>query len=216
MSRTDTYLADYELIEAKTEDQSSRLASNEAMVGSHVTLKETADGYSYEVFSEQGSSLGYIFPKNKLAFKSAFDQAKVCLCTLSLVYYSNDKKQFLGELSYQFYTPDPDASKEAQAFSNFFNHTSRLIEEGKRPKLQISADQHEYIKEHMGEITLETSHPLPQLAKGEVVFKKQKSLADKLVQQLTHGTSSDRMKIYAALALFLILIAACVYFLFLR
>lgn len=216
MSRTDTYLADYELINAQSEEQSSRLASNEAMVGSALTLKEHSEDYTYEVFSEQGGSLGFISPQNKLAFKSAFDQSKVKCITLSLVYYSNDDKQFMGELAYQFYTPDPNAHEDAQAFSNFFKHTQKLIEEGKRPQLQISAYEHDYIKDNNGALEITKATPLPEFSKGEVVFKKQKSIADKMVQGLVSGTPQDRIKVYALVILVILIIIALIYFLFLR
>ncbi|MDO5043736.1 MAG: hypothetical protein Q4E22_00335 [Coriobacteriia bacterium] len=209
MSKTNTYLADYLLLETKTEEQSTRLASNESMIGSLLSLKALEDG-RYEVFTESGNSIGFVKAKNKLSFKDGFDSFELKQFILSLVYYVNEEKRFHGEIAYQMYDAPKDAEQELLAFKHFFETSKQMILEGKRPILTINAQQHKKIVALDGKIDINQGAALPTFERGEVIFKRKRTLADKLIVNLVSSKPQDRIKTYLVVLFVLVILVAFV------
>lgn len=204
MAKIDVYMGDYLQIQEVTPEESTLLASNECVVGTPLSVSLTDEPGVFRVHAPSGASLGTFRTRNQLALRNALENGWVCKFYLTLVYYVDAEKLFKGEFLYQCYNIDPRKAGDKKAFDVFSETTRELVEQGERPCVQLTGEQYDKIVETAGTYRVPGERPLPTFERGEIVFKKKKSLSDRMVAQLAQNSPSTR--IIANLIILLILL----------
>ena len=214
MSKVDVYLGDYITIDDVTKEESERLASNECMVGAPVTLKPHGDDGIYEVMDSAGNSIGRIKPKNRLAIKNAFENEWTCHCWLSLVYYVEADKLFHAEIVYQFHKVKASQTTDEAALCSYEEGISEMLASGKRPVVKLTGNQYDEIVEGGGAFRPTEEEPLPFSTKrgsGVAVFKRKRSVSDKMALAALNHNPGCRIGMIAAILVVIIVVAVFVW-----
>lgn len=203
MSATPTVLTGYIPLDRVTDAESQRLASNESMVGSEVTLVPTEVAHEYEVMSYLGNSLGTVRVTTPVELVNLLEAGGKLRTFISLVYYDGNAKEFHGELFYVAYAGGEQGADagargvgaQERAVENFVATCKNYLEKGKRPRAGMKSGQIAQILAAGGEFTLERgdTEPLPAFQRGEVVFKKKRSLTDKMVVGLAQSSRGTKL-----------------------
>lgn len=214
LSKVDVYVADYVTIEDVTKEEGERLASNECMVGSALTIKAGSEPGVFEVLNSSGNSIGRIRPHNKLAFRDALENGWTMHCWLSLVYYVEAEKRFHGELVYQFHKVRPSQTADEAAMNAFAEGISQMLASGKRPRVKITGTEYDEILSGGGVWRPSEEESLPFSTKrgsGMVVFKRKRSVSDKLALAALDRNPGCRIALIAVALVIVIVIALLVW-----
>ena len=210
MSKVDVYIGGYLPIEEITKPESERLASNECMIGMPVTITcNTPDGL-FRLQSAQGNSLGILRPKNRLALRNALENGWTCRCWLSLVWYDESDKLFHGEVVYQCFHVKDSQTEEQAALETYLQRTSEALAAGKRPRVVLTCTSYDQVIETKGEWQGEDSEPLPISTKrgsGTVIFKRKRSVSDKLALSALERKPGCRIALTVVLLVIVIALA---------
>lgn len=182
MGKVDVYIGGYLPIDEVTKEESERLASNACVVGMPLELVYQAEDNSFRLRLPNGDSLGTVHPKNKLAIREAIEESWTRFCWLSLVYYDNDAKKFGGEVVFQMFHVKPSQTTEQANLEAYARKTADRLASGKRPDVVLTGDSWDQVVE-TGDWEADKSEPLPIDTKrnsGKVIFKRKRSLSDKL------------------------------------
>lgn len=213
LSKVDVYVADYVTIDDVTKEESDRLASNECMVGSSLIIRATDEAGSFEVVSSAGNSIGRIRPKNKLAFRDALENGWTMHCWLSLVYYVESEKRFHGEVVYQFHKVKQSQTDAEAALNAFEEGISQMLADGKRPRVKVTGNEYDQIISSGGSWRPDETEALPFATKrgsGIVVFKRKRSVSDKLALAALERNPGCRIALVAVLLVIVVAVALVV------
>lgn len=210
MGKVDVYIGGYLLIDEVTKEESERLASNACIVGMPVSISYDAETGIFKAVLPNGDPIGTVHPKNKLALREAFEENWTCACWLSLVYYDNADKLFKGEMVYQMFHVKPSQTKEQENLEAYTRKTAERLAAGKRPNVVLTGTSWDNVIE-TGDWEPDKQQPLPIDTKrnsGLVVFKRKRSVSDKIALAAMSRNPGCRI----ALSVALILVAALVLF----
>jgi hypothetical protein len=208
MGKVDVYLGGYLTIDDVTKAESECLASNEAMVGNPLVISYDAETSTFKAALPSGKTVGTVRPKNRLALREAFEEDWTRRAWLSLVYYDNSDKLFKGELVYQMFHVKQSQTKEQANLEAYAQKTADRLAAGKRPDVRLTGAGWDAVIEN-GDWEGEKEEPLPIDTKrnsGTVVFKRKRSLSDKLALAAIERRPGCR----AALAMAVIVLAVLV------
>lgn len=213
MSKVDVYVADYLTIDEVTQKESELLASNMCVIGMPLKLSYDGETNSFRVSTQNGESLGIVRPKNRLRLQEALENGWPLHCWLSLVYYVNsgDEKLFHGEIVYQFFNVKSLDSDEGRALSAFADKIGHLIASGKRPRVSLTGTEYDQVISSNGSWAPVKTVALPfssERKSGVVVFKRKRSLSDKVAQ----AALEKKPGCVVGTAAFFVLLAALIVF----
>lgn len=186
MGKVDVYIGGYLPIDGITKEESDRLASNGCVIGMPLELVYDAEASKFRVLLPNGDSLGTVSPSGRLAIREAIEEGWTRFCWLSLVYYDSASKAYGGEVVFQMFNVKPSQTKEQANLEAFARHTSERLAAGKRPDVALTGDSWDQVVE-TGDWATDAQEPLPldtQRGGGKVVFKRRRSLADKMAMGL--------------------------------
>lgn len=194
----------YLAIDIVNELESNRLASNECMVGSPLTLRATDTPNEFEVLSAGNNRIGALRPLHPVQVERLLMPTTALSCFLSLVYYVNDDKHFHAELYYVAHAAENDAALSATrvAHESLAAACQGFLENGIRPPAHMTAAQAAKIAALAGTenasytaatYPLEERQPLPALERGEVIFKKKRTGSDKFVIALANSPKGAKI-----------------------
>ena len=214
MGKIDIYVGDYLLLDEVDAKESERLASNLCIVGMPLQISYLADTDTFKVLLPSGESIGTAHPtKNRLIMRSALDEGWTCKAWLSLVFYNNDTKCFQAEIVYQFYNLKKSQTAEQQALDSFAQHTSERLASGLRPDVSLTGTAYETVIE-TGDWYDGSKKPLPidtKRSSGMVVFKRKRSIADKVaIAAMEHNPGCRIALIVAAVIIVAIIVVIAV------
>ena len=208
MGKVDVYIGGYLLIDEVTKAESDLLASNACIVGMPVTISYNAETAEFKASTTDGNSIGTVHPKNKLAMREAFEENWTCAAWLSLVFYDNATKLFKGELVYQMFHVKQSQTKEQANLEAYTRKTAERLGAGKRPNVVLTGASWDQVVE-TGDWEGDKEEPLPIDTKrnsGLVVFKRKRSVSDKLATAAMANNPGCRIGAVAVLVLLVALI----------
>lgn len=200
MGKVDVYIGGYLPIDEVTKEESERLASNACIVGMPLELVYDAESSTFTVTLPNGDSVGTVRPKNKLSVREAIEEGWTRFCWLSLVYYDNDAKKFGGEVVFQMFHVKPSQTKEQANLEAYAKKTSERLASGKRPNVVLTGDSWDQVVE-TGDWESDRSEPLPIDTKrnsGKVIFKRKRSMADRMALAAMERKPGCRIALAAA------------------
>ena len=210
MSKVDVYIGGYLKIEEVSKAESERLASNECMVGMPVTLSCNGEDGVFRLTSAQGNAIGTVKPKNRLALRNALENGWTCRCWLSLVYYVEADKLFHGEIVYQCFKVKDSQTQEQAALEAYTQNTADALAAGKRPRVVLTGTSYDQVIESNGTWQSDEVEPLPISTKrgsGTVIFKRKRSVSDKLALSALERKPGCRIALTVVLLVIVIAIA---------
>ena len=208
MGKVDVYIGGYLTIDDVTQEESERLASNACMVGMPVVIRYDAETSEFRVTLPSGESLGVIHPKNRLSIREALEEGWTCASWLSLVYYINDEKLFKGEIVYQFFRVKPSQTKEQANLEAYTLKTSERLANGERPSVVLTGNSWDQVVE-TGDWVTEKQQALPidtSRNSGIVIFKRKRSVSDKIAQAAIERKPGFRIGLYAIILVIAIIV----------
>lgn len=208
MGKVDVYIGGYLTIDDVTKEESERLASNSCMVGMPVVIRYDAETSEFRVVLPTGESLGVIHPKNRLAIREALEEGWTCASWLSLVYYINDEKLFKGEIVYQFFHVKPSQTKEQANLEAYTLKTAERLAAGERPSVVLTGNSWDHVVEN-GDWETDKQQPIPvdtSRNSGIVIFKRKRSVSDKIAQAAIERKPGFRIGLYAAILVIAIVV----------
>jgi hypothetical protein len=180
----DAYQGFYLRFKPATPEGQRALAGSEGIIGSQLKATLTGDDPNADVCLQTLLGVTLTIPRGEFAEKirRALLVGWSVNIVLSLVVYSKPENGFWAEAACICY--DPGLGVPLEQFSRNINYR---VSKGDHPGLSLTQEQFVHVIESNGAWYLTKAIPLPELEKGEVIYKSRKAWSEYLVQAAVSG-----------------------------
>jgi len=181
------------------------LSGSEGIVGTELYFRQSDTGL--ELFTSDNRHIATMEKRASNNLTELLSQGWTIRCRLAYTLFIAENKTFSAQLACFCYAPwIPEEQKEA--LENFIRNMTDRIASASHPSLTLTQEQFNRVLESKGEWYLTKDEPWPDLPKGSVYYRRQRTYKDRLVGAALKGNKGCLIASWAAM---FVIIAAIIY-----
>jgi hypothetical protein len=208
----EVYRGFYADFKPQGEEGARYLSGVEGIIGSTLKLECFEDALTF--VAHDGQQIALLEGELAARLKTLLEQGWIIRCVLASIIYNAGEKSFTGNFACISYSPQLE-DEVKRSLETFINSIAHRIASATRPKLELTQDQFVRVIESKGAWFLTREEPWPELPKGSVVYRRRRTLSDRLISIALEGNRGCVVASWVATVIIIGAVCFLVWFFFL-